>query len=133
MKRRLFLAGCWAMILTGAIHTFAQAMNMAPKGKDATETQLLQLMQTYRDAGTGRTTMEMLIGFSLLFSIFCFAIGFLGLASAKGGGLNLLVMRFNTILLGSMLAISLIYFFFAPTTCLGIAFALFAAALAMKE
>lgn len=60
------------------------------RGADAAETQLIQLMSTCRDAGTGRTMLDLMLGL--------------------------------------MLATSLFYFFAAPSSCLGIAFALFTAA-----
>lgn len=91
MRRKLFLAGCWIMILTGALHTagHTQMMNLpGQQGADATETQLIQLMSTYRDAGTGRTMLELMLGFSLLFSLICFGVGILGILSARGVDLS---------------------------------------------
>ena len=134
MKRKLFLAGCWATLITGALHTFGhvQMMHMPTQGADPTETQLLTLMQTYRDAATGRTTLELMLGFSMLFSILCFGLGILGLLSARGGGLQTLIVRFNAVMLGLMLTASLLYFFLIPTTCLAMAFAFFAAAAAIR-
>lgn len=120
------------MILTGALHTagHTQMMQMPGlQGVDAAETQLIHLMSTYRDAGTGRTMLELMLGFSLLFSLICFGIGVLGILSARGGGpLNELIVRFNAVMLALMLATSAVYFFMAPTICLGVAFALFTAA-----
>lgn len=131
IRRKLFLAGCWVMVLTGALHTVghAQMMQMpSQQGVDANETQLIHLMSTYRDAGTGRTMLELMLGFSLLFSLICFGIGILGIFSARGGRpLNDLIVRFNAVMLALMLATSLVYFFAAPSACLGVAFALFTA------
>jgi len=126
MKRKLFLAGCAAMILTGVFHTLGhiQMMQMPTQGANATETQLLQLMQTYRDGGTGRTTLELLLGFSLLFSIFSIGLGTLGILSTRGNAWSPLVAWFVTTIAGLMLGTSLVYFFVIPSTCLGVAFGL---------
>lgn len=134
MKRVLFLSGCWALVVTGAMHALGhvQMMHMPMQGANATETQLLQLMRSYRDEGTGRTTLELMLGFSLLFTILCAGLGVLGILSARKGGWNPLVARFIGTMAALMLTTSLLYFFVIPSTCLGIAFGLLAVSLVMK-
>ena len=126
MARKLFLAGCWVMILTGGVHLLGhwQMMHMPTQGASPEETQLLGLMRSFRDPGTGRSTLELMLGFSLMFSLFDFGLGIGGLLA----GPSRRAAVFGCVVTGAALVVSLLYFFAAPSTCLGLAFAAFLAA-----
>jgi hypothetical protein len=130
MGKILFLTGCWAMIVTGLLHSFGLVQMIAgqQQGANPTETQLLQLMQTYRDPQVGRTTWELMTGLSAIFSLVMFGLGGLGISMSKYYGPPRTIVRFHTFMTGAMLVISVLYFFFLPTTCLAIAFGLFVGA-----
>jgi hypothetical protein len=130
MGKKLFLAGCWAMIVTGLLHSFGLVQMVAgqQQGANPTETQLLQLMQTYRDPQVGRTMWELMTGFSMIFSVVLFGLGGVGISMSKYYGPPSTLVTFHTLMAGILLLISIVYFFFIPTTCLAIVFGLFVGA-----
>jgi hypothetical protein len=134
-QRLCFKAGCWAALVTALIHLAGHLAGPQPPA-NATERQLLQLYEGYRfvlPGGSARSLSEFMAGFSLAFSA----------SMAMFGGLNLLLVRRCAndrplmamatrlaVAFGvTLLAISLTHFFIAPTICLAIVTALFAAAL----
>ena len=133
-QRGFFKAGCWAAIVTAAVHLAGHLSGPQPPANE-TERQLVQLYETYRFAlpGGGRTLSEFMSGFSLVYS----------LALAMFGGTNLAVvrrcpddqplMRLLTVLAlafcVTLLAISLTHFFIVPTMFIAVITLCFAAAL----
>jgi len=115
--RRFFKAGAVVLVLFGIVHSLSLVEKIVPAND--TERQLLDLMTSYKFnlAGSMRSMDDLLRGFSI-----CFIVGLVGL-----GGLDLtlagerteLVRRLaliNVLWLGAMTAVSLRYFFIAPTS-----------------
>jgi hypothetical protein len=134
-QRVFFKAGCWAALLTAAVHLLGHLSGPQPPAND-TERQLMQLYENYRFAlpgGAARSLSEFMSGFSLVFSM----------AWAMFGGMNLLVvrrcaddqplMRMLTVLglafCVTLLVISVTHFFIAPTLFIAAVTLCFAAAL----
>jgi hypothetical protein len=82
MARRLFTAGCWILIAMALVHLLGHAAMMSNPGQTEGQRQMLALMRgERRDMGLGmvRSTMDILAGFSLAFSLFGLSSGLLGL------------------------------------------------------
>ena len=93
--------------------------------------QLLDLMSNYKFnlMGSVRSTDNLLRGFSISFMLGTLGLGALDLAlSRERAGLVRRVALINTLWLASLTAVSLRYFFAAPTSFLVAALLLFAAA-----
>jgi hypothetical protein len=122
-QRIVFTIGCYLAFLTAALHMVGHVSGPQAAAND-TERQLLDLMTTYALAlpgVEGRTMMDLMNGFSLIFSVML----------ALSAGLGLIVLRRSDDLpqllataralaaaYGVMLAISLTHFFIIPTICL---------------
>jgi len=124
--RRLFTAGGVALVLLGLVHSLSLMEKMVPAND--TERQLLELMANYRFSlmGSSRSMDNLLRGFSLSFMFAALGIGTLDLVLARErAGLLKRAALVNTIWLAVMTAVSIRYFFAAPTSCLAVALLIF--------
>lgn len=127
--RRFFKAGAIVLILLGLAHSLSLFQNLVPAND--TERQLLALMTNYKFnlMGSMRTMDNLLRGFSICFMITALGLGLLDLAlSGERAGLLRRVAMINALWLAAMTAVSLRYFFAAPTSFLVVALLLFALA-----
>jgi len=137
MSRRLFASGSWVLIALGLVHLLGHYGLVTSTGENDSERQLLELMRGYRqDMGAGfvRSTMDLLTGFSLAFSILPVGIGLLDLVvlrhAAGAAGLLRAAAIVNAGIFGGMTAMAFHYWFPAPLSFLAAAFLCFAGAVA---
>jgi hypothetical protein len=127
--RRLFKAGAVVLLLLGLAHSLSLFEKPVPAND--TERQLLDLMADYRFnlMGSSRSMADLMRGFSISFMVAAFGLGALDLLlSRERAGLLKRLALIHAIWLGAMTAVSLYYFFAAPTSFLLLAFLIFAAA-----
>ena len=127
--RRFFKAGAIVLILLGLAHSLSLFQNLIPAND--TERQLLALMTNYKFnlMGSMRTMDNLLRGFSICFMLTALGLGLLDLAlSGERAGLLRRVAMINALWLAAMTAVSLHYFFAAPTSFVVVALLLFALA-----
>lgn len=130
--RRLFTTGAVVLVLLGLVHSLSLFEKPVPAND--TERQLLDLMSNYRFnvMGSMRSMDNFLRGFSISFMLAAFVMGALDLILCRERtGLLKRVALINTIWLAVMIAVSLRYFFAAPTSFLGVALLIFALAWVM--
>ena len=137
MARRFFAAGCWVLIATGLVHLLGHYAMMTGQGENETERQLLSLMRGHtQDMGLGfvRSTMDIMAGFSLTFSILSMGTGLLGLVLRRHADPAPGLLRQAAIVYagvyGIMTAVAFRYWFPAPLLFLAVAFLCFAGAVA---
>jgi hypothetical protein len=140
MQKRLFAAGCWVLIAVGLAHLLGHYSLVTSTGDSEAERQLLAQMRGHtQDFGAGfvRSTMDILTGFSLTFSILPIGMGMAGLvARGYGAGAPHLLHALATVyagIYGIMVIVALSYWFLAPLVFLVAAFACFFAAIAAGE
>jgi len=140
MARRFFAAGCWVLVVLGAVHLLGHYGMATSEGETAAEKQMLALMRGERqDMGLGmvRSTMDIVLGFSLAFSLLSAASGLFGLIVLRHEGRAPGLLRQAAIayagVFGVFSAIGLRYWFPAPDAFLLAAFACFAAAAAKSR
>jgi hypothetical protein len=124
--RRLFTAGAVVLVLLGLVHSLSLFEKLAPAND--TERQLLGLMSSYKFnlMGSMRSMDNLLRGFSVFFMVGMIGLGVLDLLLARErSGLLKRVALINTIWLAVMTAVSLRYFFAAPTSFLAAALLMF--------
>jgi hypothetical protein len=124
--RRLFTAGGVALLALGAIHASSLFEKMVPAND--TERQLLGLMSSYKFnlMGSSRSMENLMRGFSISFMLAAWGLGALDLALLRERlGLLKRVALVNVIWLAVMTAVSLTYFFAAPTSCLTVTLVIF--------
>jgi hypothetical protein len=129
LGRRLFTAGAVVLILLGLVHSLSLLQRPVPA--NATERQLLDLMSNYKFnlMGSMRSMDDLLRGFSIAFMLGTIALGALDLVlRGERAGLLKRVALINAIWLAAMTAVTLRYFFAAPTSFLVAAFLIFALA-----
>jgi hypothetical protein len=127
--RRLFTTGAMVLVLLGLLHSLSLFEKPVPAND--TERQLLDLMSNYKFnlMGSMRSAEDFDRGFSISFVVGMLGLGVLDLALARERtGLLKRVALINTIWLGAMTAVSLRYFFIAPTSFLVTALLIFALA-----
>lgn len=129
LGRRLFVAGAALVILHGMVHavSLVRSLQLA----NATEQQLSELMTNYRFnlLGSLRSMDELLRGFSTCFTLSSLALGGLDLTLARErAALLKKAAMVNLIWLAAMTAVSLRYFFIAPTSFFVVSLLLFATA-----
>jgi len=134
MSRKLFTAGCVALIVTGLVHLLGHYKLTTAAGETEHERQLFAMMRADpQDMGFGmmRTMFHFLTGFSLTFSVLPIGMGLAGFAvrrhAASAPGLLGQIAIVYAITWGAMLAIGLVYFFSVPDAFIAIVFLLFAA------
>jgi hypothetical protein len=127
--RRLFTTGAVVLVLLGLVHSLSLFEKPVPAND--TERQLLDLMSNYKFnlMGSMRSAEDFDRGFSILFVVAMLGLGVLDLVLARERtGLLKRVAQINTIWLAAMTAVSLRYFFVAPTSFLATALLIFALA-----
>jgi hypothetical protein len=127
--RRLFTTGALLLVLLGLAHSLSPFEKPVPANE--TERQLLDLMANYKFnlMGSVRSMADLLRGFSVTFMLAALGIGALDLLlSRERAGMLKRVAIINVIWLAVMTAVSLRYFFAAPTSFLGAALLIFALA-----
>lgn len=124
--KRLYIAGAMALLILGAVHSLS-LFSSFPQSND-TERQLAVLMANYKFdlMGSMRSTGDLMRGFSIAFMLGVLALGALDLALVRErAALLKRVALVNALWLASMTALSLRYFFAAPTSFLAAALVLF--------
>ena len=124
--RRLFLAGAILLIVMGLVHSLS--FIQAPTAANDTERQLLDLMTNYKFSlmGSMRSMQNLMTGFSAAFMLAALGLGAVDFSLRRErAGLLKRVAMLNTLWLTAMTAVSLRYFFAAPTSFLVAALLLF--------
>ena len=127
--RRLFITGAVLLILLALVHSMSLLERPLPLND--MERQLQELMSNYKFniMGSMRSANDFERGFSIAFIVGMFGLGVLDLVLARERtGLLKRVALINTIWLAVMTAVSLRYFFVAPTSFLAAALVIFALA-----
>ncbi len=117
--RRLFKTGIVALLILGLVHSLSLIREPVPAND--TERQLLGLMSSYKFnlMGSIRSMSDMLRGFSASFMLAALGFGVFDLLlSPERAGLLKRAALANIIWLAAMTAVSLHYFFIAPTSFL---------------
>jgi hypothetical protein len=105
------------LVLLGLLHSLSLLETPVPANE--TEKQLSNLMAnyTFNIMGSGRTMDDLMRGFSIAFMLGTIALGVLDLVlSGERTGLLRRAALINAIWLAAMTAVSLRYFFAAPTS-----------------
>jgi hypothetical protein len=124
--RRLFKLGGVVLVLLGLVH--AISLFEKPVPANDTEKQLLDLMTNYKFnlMGSSRSMNDLLRGFSVSFMLAALAFGGLDLVlSGERSALLKGIALANVIWLAAMTAVSVHYFFAAPTSCLVVTLLIF--------
>ena len=124
--RRLFTAGAVTLVLLGVVHSLSLFEKQV--AANDTERQLLDLMSSYKFnvMGSMRSMDNFLRGFSIAFMLGPLGFGALDLVLlGERAGLLKRVAMVNAIWLAVMTAVSLRYFFLAPTSFLVVTLAIF--------
>jgi hypothetical protein len=127
--RRLFIAGAVLLIIIGMLHTLSLFEKPVPAND--TERQLFDLNANYKSnvMGSMRSMDDFFRGFSVAFLVAMIGLGVLDLALRKErAGLLKRVALVNAIWMAAMTAVSVHYFFAAPTSVLAAALVIFALA-----
>jgi len=126
LGKRLFTAGAIVLILLGLVHSLSLIESLVPANE--TEKQLLGLMSDYKFdlMGSMRSMDNLFRGFSISFMLAAIVMGVLDLfLRGEQAGLLKRVALINLIWLAAMSAVSLRYFFAAPTSFLVVPLLLF--------
>jgi hypothetical protein len=139
LSRRFFATGAWVLIALGLVHLVGHYNLVTAQGADETQRQLLELMRGYRqDLGAGfvRSTMDLMTGFSLTFSILSVGVGVLDLVTLRHTtGVSPLLRGAGTVnagIFGVMSAMAWRYWFSVPLLFLVLAFLCFAASVVLS-
>ncbi|MGH9773321.1 MAG: LIC_13387 family protein [Candidatus Acidiferrales bacterium] len=127
--RRLFKTGAWTLVILGVAHSLSFFQKPVPAND--TERQLFELMANYHFnlMGSARSADDLARGFSIAFMVAALGFGVLDLLlSRERAGLLKKVALVNAIWFAVMTAVSLRYFFAAPTAFLAPGLLIFAAA-----
>lgn len=126
--RRLFMTGAVWLLLLGLVHGLSLLQKMIPAND--TERQLLDLMVHYKFnvMGSMRSMNDFLRGFSISFMLAPLAMGAVDLALCRERVSLLRRMALvNIVWLAAQTAVTLRYFFIAPTSFLIVALLIFIA------
>ena len=124
--RRLFTAGAVLLLIMGAVHSLSLIKGPVPSND--TERQLLNLMSNYKFnlLGSMRSMENLMTGFSIAFMLAALGFGALDFVLRRESTQLLKrVALVNTLWLALMTAVSLRYFFAAPTSFLVAALLIF--------
>jgi len=127
--RRLFAFGAFWLLLIGLVHSLSLIKNLVPAND--TERQLIDLMTNYKFnlMGTMRSMDNLFRGFSIAFMLAALALGAIAFfLRRERTQLLKRVALLYLLLLVAMTAVSLVYFFPAPTFSLVGALLLFLSA-----
>ncbi len=125
-QRVFFRTGAIVSLLTSGVHLVGH-FSEPQVPPDERGRLLLDLVRSYRMdmMGSERTMWDLMSGFSLAFSLFLFVLGFFGLVLLRrlpnDAATLRLVTAVSAIASGGLLAISVTYWFLAPTVCLAVA------------
>src|SRR4030095_3851894 len=117
--RRLFMAGAILLIVMGLVHSLS--LVKAPGTSNDTERQLLDLMSDYKFdlLGSMRSMQNLMTGFSISFMLAALGLGAVDLSLwREPAELIKRIAIVNTLWLAVMTAVSVRYFFAAPTSFL---------------
>ena len=120
------MAGGVALVALGLVHALSLFAKMVPVND--TERQLLQLMSSYKFnlMGSSRSMENLMRGFSISFMLGVWGLGALDLVLVRERlGLLKRVALVNVIWLAVVTAVSLTYFFAAPSFCLTVTLVIF--------
>lgn len=139
LSRRLFGAGAWVLVVLGFVHLLGHYSLVTAEATGETHGRLLDLMRGYQyDFGHNflRSTMELLTGFSLTFSLLSLGLGAIDLIVLRHceGWPPMLreVGTANAGIFGIMTAVALRYWFPVPFLFLAAAFVCFVTALGVS-
>ena len=124
--RRLFMAGAILLIVMGLVHSLS--LVRAPVPSNDTERQLRDLMSDYKFdlLGSMRSMQNLMTGFSISFMLAALGLGAVDLSLwREPAELIKRIAIVNTLWLAVMTAVSVRYFFAAPTSFLAAALILF--------
>jgi len=124
--RRLFMAGAILLIVMGLVHSLS--LVRAPVPSNDTERQLRDLMSDYKFdlLGSMRSMQNLMTGFSISFMLAALGLGAVDLSLwREPAELVKRIAIVNTLWLAVMTAVSVRYFFAAPTSFLAAALILF--------
>jgi hypothetical protein len=124
--RRLFTAGTILLMVMGLVHSVS--LIKAPVPSNETERQLLDLMSNYKFdlMGSRRSLQNLMTGFSISFMFAALGFAAMNLALRRERTQLLKRVAFvNTLWIAIMTAVSLRYFFAAPTSFLAAALLIF--------
>ena len=124
--RRFYLTGAVVLVLLGLVHSLSLLQKPVPA--NPAERELLTLLSNYkfRLMGSMRSINNLFRGFSITFTVSMIGLGTLDLVLARErAGLLQRVALINSIWLAFLTAVSLRYFFIAPTSVLAAALLLF--------
>lgn len=124
--RRLFMAGAILLIVMGLVHSLS--LVRAPVPSNDTERQLRDLMSDYKFdlLGSMRSMQNLMTGFSVSFMLAALGLGAVDLSLwREPAELVKRIAIVNTLWLAVMTAVSVRYFFAAPTSFLAAALILF--------
>jgi hypothetical protein len=115
----LFKIGCWAALVTAAVHLFGHIAGPTAAANEIEE-EILQKAASYQfelPGGGRRALMDFLNGFSLAFPVFLATLAGAGLMIAKRGDPMLVQAAARVFAAGSvaLLVISLTHWFIIPT------------------
>ena len=115
----LFRIGCWAALVTAAVHLYGHIAGPQPAANEIEE-QIIQTASSYQfelPGGGRRALMDFLNGFSLSFPVFLATIAGAGLMVAKRGDVLLVQAVARVFAAGSvaLLVVSLTHWFIIPT------------------
>ncbi len=126
-RARFFVGLAWiSMVLTTAVHSLS--FFAEPTAANATESQLLHLMQTYKsDMGAGfhRSMDELFTSISACLSLLCLLGGLVTLYLSKAAiDIKILrgIMLIHTFIFGIAFVVMLIFAFLPPIVCMGLIF-----------
>lgn len=124
-SRVLLVVAAILMLLAGVAHLW-QHFAPAPPPMDETEEELWRLVREYERnlMGSPRTLMDLMSGFSLCFSLLLLFGGTTNLVllrlRPRDRGLGRALVLLSTTMIAICLAISIVYFFLAPTFLLSL-------------
>jgi len=124
--RRLFMAGAILLIVMSLVHSLS--LVKAPVPSNDTERQLRDLMSDYKFdlLGSMRSMQNLMTGFSISFMLAALGLGAVDLSLwREPAELVKRIAIVNTLWLAVMTAVSVRYFFAAPTSFLAAALILF--------
>jgi hypothetical protein len=122
LGRRLFKSGAVLLVLLAMVHSISLIAKQAPAND--TEKQLLDLMANYKFnlMGSLRSMSDLMRGFSAAFGLASLGFGVLDIAVwSERPKLLKKIALVNVLWLAAMMAVSLHYFFAAPTSFLAVA------------
>jgi hypothetical protein len=125
MRHRWFMASCIVIILMGVAHFLAANVAPQPTPKPGDEATLHHLLRTFQVElpMAKRTTLQIMEGFGLFFTLASAVMGVVGLRMARQPGARR-IAEVYAVGLAAMLVNSIVHWFIIPTSFLAIGLAL---------